>query len=110
MHTNGSQNDIRCQVTKRKISGGTRSDKGRDCRDVFLSLMKRHAPSWGLASGTILVTDCHIPALPKSHCFPTSAESKKLLDRPDFADVTPKTTEPLKTGLGREYQFDHSRL
>ncbi len=40
MHTNGSENDIRCQVTKRKISGGTRSDLGRDCRDAFLSLMK----------------------------------------------------------------------
>ncbi len=40
LHTNGSENDIRCQVTKRKISGGTRSDLGRDCRDGFLSLMK----------------------------------------------------------------------
>ena len=40
MHTNGSENDIRCQVIKRKISGGTRSDDGRDCRDAFLSLMK----------------------------------------------------------------------
>jgi len=40
LHTNGSENDIRCQVTKRKISGGTRSDKGRDCRDAFLSLIK----------------------------------------------------------------------
>ncbi len=40
LHTNGSENDIRCQVTKRKISGGTRSDLGRDCRDAFLSLMK----------------------------------------------------------------------
>jgi hypothetical protein len=40
LHTNGSENDIRCQVTKRKISGGTRSDAGRDCRDAFLSLMK----------------------------------------------------------------------
>jgi hypothetical protein len=27
-------------VTKRKISGGTRSDRGRDCRDAFLGLMK----------------------------------------------------------------------
>ena len=26
LHTNGSENDIRCQVTKRKVSGGTRSD------------------------------------------------------------------------------------
>ncbi len=38
--TFGSENDIRCQVTRRKISGGTRSDVGRDCRDAFLSLMK----------------------------------------------------------------------
>ena len=40
LHTNGSENDIRCQVTKRKVSGGTRSDTGRDCRDAFLSLNK----------------------------------------------------------------------
>jgi len=40
LHTNGSENDIRCQVTRRKISAGTRSDLGRDCRDAFLGLMK----------------------------------------------------------------------
>jgi Transposase IS66 family len=40
LHTNGSENDIRCQVIRRKISAGTRSDAGRDCRDAFLSLMK----------------------------------------------------------------------
>src|SRR3954471_17924576 len=40
LHTNGSENDIRAQVTRRKVSGGTRSDMGRDCRDVFLGLMK----------------------------------------------------------------------
>jgi hypothetical protein len=40
LHTNGSENDIRCQVTRRKISAGTRSDQGRDARDVFLGLMK----------------------------------------------------------------------
>ena len=40
LHTNGSENDIRCQVTKRKVSGDTRSDLGRDCRDAFLSLAK----------------------------------------------------------------------
>ncbi len=40
LHTNGSENDIRCQVTKRKISGGTRSDDGRACRDAFLGLAK----------------------------------------------------------------------
>ena len=40
LHTNGSENDIRAHVTRRKVSGGTRSDAGRDCRDAFLSLMK----------------------------------------------------------------------
>ena len=40
LHTNGSERDIRCQVTKRKVSGGTRSDVGRDCRDAFLALAK----------------------------------------------------------------------
>ena len=40
LHTNGSENDIRCQVTKRKVSAGTRSDVGRDCRDAFLGLSK----------------------------------------------------------------------
>jgi hypothetical protein len=40
LHTNGSENDIRCQVTKRHVSGGTRSDIGRDCRDALLGLAK----------------------------------------------------------------------
>ena len=40
LHTNGSENDIRCHVTRRKISAGTRSDAGRDCRDAFLGLSK----------------------------------------------------------------------
>jgi len=40
LHTNGSENDIRCHVTRRKLSGGTRSDPGRDCRDAFLGLAK----------------------------------------------------------------------
>ena len=40
LHTNGSENDIRCQVTRRNLSGGTRSDLGRNCRDAFLGLIK----------------------------------------------------------------------
>ena len=40
LHTNGSENDIRCYVTRRKVSAGTRSDAGRDCRDAFLGLAK----------------------------------------------------------------------
>ena len=40
LHTNGSENDIRCQVTRRKVSGTTRSEDSRDCRDTFLGLGK----------------------------------------------------------------------
>jgi Transposase IS66 family len=40
LNTNASENDIRAFVTKRKISGGTVSDKGRDTRDIMLGLAK----------------------------------------------------------------------
>ena len=40
LNTNDAENDIRCQVVRRKISGGTKSQAGRDCRDAFLGLMK----------------------------------------------------------------------
>ena len=40
LHTNGSETDVRSHVTRRKVSGGTRSDLGRDCRDAFLALAK----------------------------------------------------------------------
>jgi hypothetical protein len=66
LHTNGSENDIRCQVTKRKISGGTRSEKGRDCRDAFLGLMKTCAKQrisfWNYLGDRLKVPDA--PAVP----------------------------------------------
>jgi len=40
LHNNLSERDIREYVTKRKISGSTRSDSGRRCRDTFASLKK----------------------------------------------------------------------
>lgn len=40
LHTNQSETDIRDYVKKRKVSGGTRSDRGRECRDTFASLKK----------------------------------------------------------------------
>jgi Transposase IS66 family len=40
LHTNGSENDIRAFVTKRKISGGTVSQAGKTARDVMLGLVK----------------------------------------------------------------------
>jgi hypothetical protein len=39
LHTNGSERDLRPQVVKRKLSGGTRSEAGRVCRDAFLGLL-----------------------------------------------------------------------
>jgi Transposase IS66 family len=40
LHSNGAENAIRCLVTKRKISGETRSEAGKQARDTFLSLLK----------------------------------------------------------------------
>jgi hypothetical protein len=40
LNTNTSENDIRAFVTKRKISDGTVSDKGRNARDIILGLAK----------------------------------------------------------------------
>lgn len=40
LHNNRSESDIREYVKKRKISGSTRSDEGRRCRDTFASLKK----------------------------------------------------------------------
>ncbi len=68
LNTNGSENDIRCQVTKRKISGGTRSNPGRDCRDAFLGLNKTcdklGIAFWDYLGARLAVPGCNdIPAL-----------------------------------------------
>ena len=40
LHNNLSERDIREYVKRRKVSGSTRSDEGRKCRDTFASLKK----------------------------------------------------------------------
>jgi hypothetical protein len=40
LHNNGTESDAREMAIKRKVSGGTRSDEGRKCRDTFASLKK----------------------------------------------------------------------
>ena len=40
LHTNGSENDLRACVIKRKVSGGTMRAAGRTARDALLGLMK----------------------------------------------------------------------
>ena len=69
LHTNGSENDIRCQVIKRKISGGTRSDLGRDCRDAFLGLMKT-CDKLGVSFWEYLGSRLDIPGAPTIPSLP----------------------------------------
>jgi hypothetical protein len=40
LHNNVSERHLREYVTRRKVSGGTRSEAGRRCRDTFASLKK----------------------------------------------------------------------
>jgi len=40
LHNNLSERDIREYVKRRKVSGSTRSDTGKECRDTFTSLKK----------------------------------------------------------------------
>ncbi|WP_454754664.1 IS66 family transposase [Cupriavidus necator] len=67
LHTNGSERDIRDQVKKQKISGGTRSELGRQCRDTFSSLKKTcrklGISFWNYLTDRISYTN-HIPLLP----------------------------------------------
>ena len=69
LHTNGSERDIRCHVIKRKISAGTRSVSGRDCRDAFLGLMhtctKLGIAFWDYLGDRLSVPrNQHVPYLP----------------------------------------------
>jgi hypothetical protein len=63
LNTNGSENDIRCQVTRRKLSAGTRSDLGRDCRDAFLGLTKT-CTKLGVAIWDYLGSRFRVPGQP----------------------------------------------
>jgi Transposase IS66 family len=67
LHTNGSERDIRDYVKKRKVSGGTRSEVGRQCRDTFISLKKTcrklSVSFWDYLNDRIAQAD-RIPFLP----------------------------------------------
>jgi hypothetical protein len=69
LHPNGSENDIRCQATKCKVSGDTRSDVRRDCRDALLGLAKTGAKLgvafWNFLGNRLSLPDQSIvPSLP----------------------------------------------
>ena len=65
---NGSERDLRPQVVKRKISGGTRSDAGRACRDAFLGLLltcaKLGLSFWDYLGHRLGVPGAEAPYLP----------------------------------------------
>jgi len=48
LHNNLSENNIREYVKRRKVSGSTRSEQGRQCRDTFTSL-KKTCPKLGVS-------------------------------------------------------------
>jgi hypothetical protein len=70
LHNNLSENDIREYVKRRKVSGSTRSDLGRRCRDTFTSL-KKTCRKLGVSFWEYLLDRCscsknqHIPPLQK---------------------------------------------
>jgi hypothetical protein len=68
LNTNGSERDLRPQVTKRKISGGTRSDPGRDARDAFSGLLltcaKLGISFWHFLGRRLGAAEANVPYLP----------------------------------------------
>jgi hypothetical protein len=75
LHTNTSENDVRCQVTKRKVSGGTRCDVGRDCRDAFLGLAKTCA-KLGIAFWDYLGSRLAVPGNPTIPYLPKTIAAR----------------------------------
>jgi hypothetical protein len=67
LHNNAAETDIREYVTRRKISGGTRSDTGRQARDTFVGL-KKTCRKLGLSFWQYLLSrlrgDGQVPPLP----------------------------------------------
>ena len=77
LNTNSSEQDVRDPVTLRKISGGTRSEDGRRCRDTFLSLKKtcqKNAISfWAYLGDRLGITAqgiAHLPDLIRQRAAP----------------------------------------
>ena len=77
LNTNSSEQDVRDPVTIRKISGSTRSEDGRRCRDTFLSLKKtcqKNAISfWAYLGDRLGITAhgiAHLPDLIRQRAAP----------------------------------------
>src|SRR4051794_22826743 len=96
LHTNGSERDLRPQVIKRKISGGTRSDQ--DCRDAFLGLLltcaKLGVSFWDFLGHRLGVAQADAPYLPDL----VRLRSAPPLSARTFAPGTPVSCKPLIYG------------
>jgi hypothetical protein len=78
LNTNNSETAVRSFVTKRKISGETRSASGKQARDTFLSLMKTCAKLtisfWDYLGARLKIPDADpVPGLPDLIRQPASA-------------------------------------
>jgi hypothetical protein len=88
LHTNGSENDHRCQGTKRRISGGTRSEAGRAGRDAFLGPIKTYR-KLGLAFWDYLGGEARHPRCTRRAAPPRPRQS------PVRVGVTARTSAPV---------------
>ena len=78
LHTNSSETAVRSFVTKRKISGETRSAAGKQARDTFLSLLKTCSKLaisfWDYLGARLKIPDADpVPWLPDLIRQPASA-------------------------------------
>jgi len=78
LNTNNSETAVRSFVTKRKISGETRSATGKQARDTFLSLLKTCAKLaisfWDYLGARLKIPDADpVPWLPDLIRQPASA-------------------------------------
>src|SRR5271165_2689583 len=97
LNTNASENDIRAFVTKRKISGGTVSEKGRQARDAMLGLaktcMKLKIPFFDYLGARLGIPG---PDIPNLATLVSSAPSL-----PTAPESAPVTKILIHRGLGR---------
>ena len=80
LHTNDSERDIRAQVTRRKISGGTRSDSGRRARDGGLSIAKTGAKN-GISFWNYLGDRMKLNGSPPCPWLPDVVKARLALER-----------------------------
>ena len=69
LNTNGSENHIRCHLTRRKISGGTHRETGTQARDTFLGLY-RTCRKLGISFRQYLGDRLSLPNAPSIACLP----------------------------------------